>query len=80
MFITDIDECQDAPCEQHCINTVGSFNCTCDDGFLLSANGASCDGKFRKNIYSHFLHIKAIQQYFVHQQTKTIEMIVYYRH
>ena len=44
---TDIDECitNNGGCEQVCINTDGSFYCSCNDGFSLNANGTTCDGK-----------------------------------
>ena len=47
MFTTDIDECftSNGGCDHVCANTVGSFNCSCNDGFLLTADGATCDGK-----------------------------------
>lgn len=33
--MTDIDECKSSPCDEHavCINTPGSFNCTCRHGY-----------------------------------------------
>ncbi|KAI8482345.1 hypothetical protein Bbelb_399360 [Branchiostoma belcheri] len=33
----DIDECEsrNGDCDQHCINTVGSYRCSCDDGYNL---------------------------------------------
>ena len=45
-FMTDIDECDhnNGGCGDTCYNTVGSFYCTCDDGYLLQSDG-SCDGK-----------------------------------
>ena len=35
---SDIDECAEgtAHCEQTCINTNGSFECTCVDGYTLN--------------------------------------------
>ena len=43
---TDINECNENenPCDQHCNNTVGSFTCSCDDGYELDENGRSCNG------------------------------------
>ncbi|XP_019636957.1 PREDICTED: mucin-like protein isoform X1 [Branchiostoma belcheri] len=39
----DIDECEsrNGDCDQHCINTVGSYRCSCDDGYNL-LNGREC--------------------------------------
>ncbi|XP_061397909.1 epidermal growth factor-like protein 8 [Musca vetustissima] len=40
---TDIDECiEEKPCDQTCINTVGSYYCKCRDGFTLQADQQSC--------------------------------------
>ena len=47
MFI-DIVECADESnggCEHNCTNTVGSFLCSCRDGFTLNSNQRTCDGK-----------------------------------
>ena len=46
IFITEIDECageNDCHYNATCTNTVGSYNCTCNDGF--EGNGTSCEGK-----------------------------------
>lgn len=42
----DIDECQNrnGDCEQVCTNIVGSFNCSCNDGYHLDTDGFSCNG------------------------------------
>ena len=46
-FILDIDECtedkDDCDANAHCNNTVGSFECTCNDGY--SGAGVTCEGK-----------------------------------
>ena len=43
---TDVDECSsnNGGCVQVCTNTVGSFNCSCNGGYTLNADGASCSG------------------------------------
>ena len=45
-FILDIDECADRihPCDVYaeCNNNLGSYNCTCKDGF--HGNGTYCSG------------------------------------
>lgn len=45
-IITEINECAatSSPCEHTCTNTVGSFQCSCNDGYLLDDDGRSCDG------------------------------------
>ena len=47
-FQIDIDECKgsnNVNCDENanCSNTVGSYNCTCKDGF--TGDGHSCSGK-----------------------------------
>ena len=46
-FQIDIDECKGSNnvCDENanCFNTVGSYNCTCKDGF--TGDGHSCSGK-----------------------------------
>eukprot|EP00794_Sanderia_malayensis_P015668 gene15668-17248_t len=42
-FCKDIDECvMSTRCEQVCINTNGSYHCTCNKGFFLTRDGVSC--------------------------------------
>eukprot|EP00058_Branchiostoma_floridae_P027599 XP_002613090.1 hypothetical protein BRAFLDRAFT_89972 [Branchiostoma floridae] len=42
---TDLDECvaDNGGCDQHCVNSVGSYHCSCDDGYNL-LNGRTCRG------------------------------------
>lgn len=42
---TDVDECAERrPCAQDCVNTAGSYQCGCRDGFRLAGDGQSCQG------------------------------------
>ena len=43
--LTDVNECSDrnGECQQICVNTIGSFNCQCNQGY--SIHGYSCIGK-----------------------------------
>ena len=45
---TDTNEClqNNGECTQNCTDTIGSFVCSCNDGFTLSINRLSCFGKF----------------------------------
>ena len=44
---SDVNECltNNGGCAQICNNTVGTYRCFCNTGFLLSADGRSCDSK-----------------------------------
>ena len=44
-YLTDIDECDSAPCsvDATCEDTVGSFICTCNPGY--TGNGSLCAGR-----------------------------------
>ncbi|KAK0404392.1 hypothetical protein QR680_017436 [Steinernema hermaphroditum] len=40
----DVDECAfDAPCQFDCLNTPGSFSCSCPDGYVLDDSGKCTD-------------------------------------
>ena len=45
----DVDECANmtlaSTCSQNCVNTYGSFECQCNSGFELAADGRTCNGK-----------------------------------
>ena len=54
----DIDECQSRytnRCSQKCVNTIGSYVCACDPGYLLGVDKRTCYGKrMYRQINSHF--------------------------
>ena len=43
----DVDECQldTDGCSQICTNTIGSFMCSCNDGYILADDDLGCLGK-----------------------------------
>ena len=44
----DINECKQAStnqCQHTCTNNVGSYSCSCKQGFRLNSNQRACDGK-----------------------------------
>lgn len=42
---SDYDECavNNGGCEHNCVNSQGSYQCTCNPGFKLQANGHGCE-------------------------------------
>ena len=46
IFHSDIDECEQgtAGCDHNCTNNVGSFFCTCMDGYELDSDNRTCAG------------------------------------
>ena len=45
MLTVDIDECGAAECAEECINTIGSFYCSCiNEGFEVIMNNEPCEG------------------------------------
>ena len=49
----DVNECREGTdlCAQNCHNSIGSYVCTCVDGFIISIDGINCIGE----IYSHMI-------------------------
>ena len=47
----DIDECDTNTnsCNQTCVNTIGSYVCTCLEGYIVT-NGTHCRGRFFSGI------------------------------
>ncbi len=48
----DVDECTlgISGCEQGCVNTMGSYTCTCRDNYELEDNQLGCIGKSKECI------------------------------
>ena len=51
-LFSDIDECQNRNdgCQHVCVNTPGSYKCTCWTGFTLSTDNRSCVGELSKYV------------------------------
>ena len=49
---TDIDECavESDNCHQDCINTNGSFSCSCWPGFELNPDNTTCNGNYEFSV------------------------------
>ena len=47
-FPTDINECEEgvSGCSQLCNNTVGSYLCSCTNGYSLLEDGRNCVGTY----------------------------------
>lgn len=61
LFPADTDECviDNGGCFDVCANTVGSFHCSCREGFVFAADKFSCVGEF-KIVYSHLAITRTI--------------------
>ena len=55
IFYTDIYECKvnNGDCDHHCINSAGSYICTCDEGFAMGTDARSCLGIYNNNYHSY---------------------------
>ena len=44
IYVLDINECQtdNGGCTQTCINTDGSYRCSCQNGYQLTSDGRNC--------------------------------------
>ena len=47
-FTSDVNECNDnnGDCEHTCINSEGSYSCSCNSGYSLDSNERYCSGKY----------------------------------
>jgi len=54
----DVDECRTGEhnCQQLCNNLLGTYNCSCNTGFMLDNDSRTCSGKHlgRVNFVIHF--------------------------
>ena len=46
-YLSDVNECTgyNGGCEHTCINSEGSYSCSCKSGYSLNSNGRNCSGK-----------------------------------
>ena len=51
-YCLDIDECRDndVGCTQNCVNTPGSYYCSCNTGYSLASDGHTCEGRMHAMI------------------------------
>ena len=47
LYALDIDECaaNTDGCEQVCLDTPGSYTCSCQPGYILNRDSRTCTGK-----------------------------------
>ena len=49
----DVDECKGSHlCTDQCINALGSYYCSCSDGFELGEDGQTCFGIYNNSLCS----------------------------
>lgn len=55
----DLDECVEGQhqCQQRCINTFGSYKCSCDDGYQPAHDQTSCTGVCMAVWLRPFIHL-----------------------
>ena len=49
--LTDIDECALGVCDHNCVNSVGSYTCSCRTGYQLNVDGHTCNGESVMSAY-----------------------------
>ena len=56
--IADINECHTGQyeCEEICANNIGSYECACNPGNVLGADGLSCEGMLTAFYYALFIN------------------------
>ena len=55
-MVTDIDEClnNNGGCDHKCTNTIGSYYCSCEEGYQLTEdNHMKCEGQYNK-YHNHY--------------------------
>ena len=52
---SDVDECVTGThhCQQHCVNTRGSYKCACEGGYVLSSSGLFCIGQLEQHALTY---------------------------
>ena len=71
----DIDECDtnNGGCEQVCTNSVGSFMCSCNSGYIINSDDSSmCDGESHTNLHYHAFKCVAVF-YFILQILMSVQ-------
>ena len=47
LVVADVNECLDdnGGCQYTCLNTPGSYHCSCPSGYQLDSDGKHCSGR-----------------------------------
>ena len=67
-FALDINECllNSSVCDQICLNTAGSYSCSCEPGYQLVNGTNICHGE---NFYNFYLFLHFLPFYIIFLQT-----------
>ena len=91
-FLVDINECTgNHNCEEFCLNTEGSFQCTCSGEYIVASDGRtcvpSCGGRFTEitgrfsspgwPIYYHSLDFRCVWEIDIENYTDAVIDIVF---
>lgn len=65
-FMVEIDECKTTAhgCEHECVNTLGTYECSCKIGYELHSDGKHCEGK------THIIAVRTLST--VQRLTKSV--------
>ena len=60
-FYSDELECGtgNGGCEQNCVNTVGSYTCSCNTGYTLDSDGHNCESENDYNYIKFYLSLNS---------------------
>ena len=63
-YITFIEivKCSSGPCEHNCTDGLNHYTCSCQDGFVLAADGHSCYGQ-HTCIYQMYIYVHCMYRY-----------------
>ena len=58
-YYSDIDECQNSPCDHNCTNSVGSFMCSCPANYIIASDGLTCTGMTSFRLFFYYCDLEA---------------------